>query len=96
MVAFAQDLARWDSLAGWRLRFETMLPEIERRAKRAFRGVGPERLDEIVTAVAERAFHVFVTLAQRGKADLAYARPLAMTAIEQVRANRRAASMRRF
>ena len=96
MVAFGKGIAGRDSLAGWRLRFETMLPEIERWAKPAFRGAAPDRMDELLTAVAERAFDVFVMLAERGKADLAYPRPLALTAIEQVRAIRRKPSLRRF
>jgi hypothetical protein len=96
MVAFGNDPARWESLAGWRARFKMMLPEIERRARQAFHGVGPDQFEELVSEVTERAFHVFSYLAQRGKADLAYARPLAMSAIKQVRTARRVTPLRRF
>jgi hypothetical protein len=73
-----------------------MLPEIERRARQAFHGVGPDRLEKLVSEVTERAFRVFSYLAQHGKADLAYARPLAMSAIKQVRTARRASIRRTF
>jgi hypothetical protein len=65
-----------------------MLPEIEARARHAFRGVGPSRLEELVSEVTEHAFRVFACLAQRGNLDIVYAKPLAFSAIKQVRALR--------
>lgn len=96
MVKLADDSAKLGSMSDWRAEFERMLPEIEYRALRAFRGVGRERSDRLVAQVTEHAFEVFVYLAHRGKADLVYAKPLAMSAIEQVRISWRLPIIRPF
>ena len=96
MVAFGGNSKRRGWLASSRARFEQMLPEIELRARYAFRGVGPERVEELVAAVTNHAFEVFLFLAQRGKADLAYAKPLATSAINQVRIAQRLPRVRRL
>lgn len=85
MVEFGKDPIRCGSPASWREVFERMLPEIQYRARRAFRGAGARQLEQLVAEVTEHAFNVFVYLAQRGKADIAYAKPLAISAIKQVR-----------
>ena len=73
-----------------------MLPEIEDRARHAFCGVGPRRLEELVAEATAYAFKIFVLLAQRGRADIAYASPLAVIAIKQVRTARRLPGIKRF
>jgi hypothetical protein len=73
-----------------------MLPEIEYRARHAFHGVTPGRLEELVGEVIGCAFHVYVFLAQRGKADIAYAKPLAISAIKQVCTARRGSVKRQL
>ena len=89
MVAFGKNVTPLDSSTVWKTRFRRMLPEIQYRARHAFQGVNTERLEELVNEVIERAFCVFVHLAQRGKGDIVYARPRAIAAIEQVRRARR-------
>jgi hypothetical protein len=66
-----------------------MLPEIQYRARHAFREARPGQLEELVAEVSDLALQVFMYLAQRGKADIAYPKPLATSAIKQVRAARR-------
>ena len=88
MVAFSRDSARWHLRAARGAGFERILPEIQDRARRAFCGVRPGELEELVSEVTDLAFQVFLYLAQRGKADIAYPKPLAISAIKQVRAAR--------
>jgi hypothetical protein len=69
-------------------RFLEMLPKIRRQARLAFRQIRPERKDELVQEVVANAYCAFVALACAGKADVAYATPLANFAIRQVIAGR--------
>jgi hypothetical protein len=89
MVAFATDSARCGWLAMWRVKFGQMLSEVEHRARNAFQGVGPGLREELVAEAIEHAFRVYALLAERGKADIVYAKPLAISAVKQVRAARR-------
>jgi hypothetical protein len=70
-------------------RFLEMLPGIRRQARLAFRQFRPELRDELMQEVVANAFCTFVALIHRGKADVAYATPLANFAIRQVIAGRR-------
>ena len=88
MVAFGTNSAQWGPLAAFQTRFEQMLPEVEHRAKQAFRGVGRGLLDELVAEVTEHALRIFLHLVRRGLAHIAYPEPLANLAIKQVRAAR--------
>ena len=72
MIAVGRDSVQLGSAAAWRARFEQMRPELEYRARHAFRGVAPPRLEQLVREVIEHAFEVFVNLAERGKADIVY------------------------
>jgi peptide subunit release factor 1 (eRF1) len=72
--------------------FLDMLPRICSQARRAFRQLRPEHRDELVQEVVANAYCTFVALVRRGKADVAYATPLANYAIRQVLAGRRVAS----
>jgi hypothetical protein len=69
--------------------FLELLPKIRRQARVAFRGFGSEARDEMAQEVVANAYRAFVQLVRRGRADLAYATPLAQFAIRQVRCGRR-------
>jgi hypothetical protein len=96
MVAFEKDLDRRGLPIEWEAEFEHLLPEIENRARQAFYGFGPTRAEALVAEAAAYAFKIFVLLAQRGKADIAYARPLAALAVQQVCTARRLPGSSRF
>ena len=64
-------------------RFLAMLPRIRRQASVAFRRLRPDRKDELIQEVVANAYCAFVRLVDRGKADVAYATPLANFAIRQ-------------
>ncbi len=70
-------------------RFLDMLPLIRSQARRAFCRLRPELKQELVQEVIANAFVAFVALVRRGKADIAYATPLANYAIRQALAGRR-------
>jgi peptide subunit release factor 1 (eRF1) len=72
-------------------RFLDMLPRIRSQARLAFRRLRPEHKDELVQEVVVNAYSAFVRLIHRGKADVAFATPLANYAIRQVIAGRRIA-----
>jgi RNA polymerase sigma factor (sigma-70 family) len=65
-------------------RFVAMLPRIRQLARRAFRRLRPELKEDVVQEVIANAYCAFVRLVGRGKADVAYATPLATFAILQV------------
>ena len=73
-------------------RFVEMLPLIRSQARLAFRRLRPELKEELVTETVANAFCHFWLLVRAGKADLAYATPLANYAIRQVIAGRRVGS----
>jgi hypothetical protein len=70
-------------------RFLDMLPLIRTQAHLAFRRLPPELKQELVQEAIANAYCAFATLIRRGKANLAYATPLANYAIRQVIADRR-------
>jgi hypothetical protein len=70
-------------------RFIKMIPLIRSKACSAFRRMRPESKDELVQEVVANAFCQFSRLARAGKAELAFATPLADFAIRQVLAGRR-------
>ena len=76
--------------------FLEMLPQIRSLACRAFRWVQREHRDEMVQEVIANAFCAFVSLVRRGKANTAYATPLANFAIRQTIAGRRVGSSSRI
>jgi len=69
--------------------FLDMLPLIRSHARLAFRRLRPEHKDELVREVVANAYCAFTALVSRGKANIAYATPLANYAIRQVIAGRR-------
>jgi hypothetical protein len=70
-------------------RFLNMLPLIRSQARLAFRRLRLELKEELVAETVANAFCHFSRLVRAGKADLAYATPLANFAIRQVLAGRR-------
>ncbi len=69
-------------------RFVEMLPWIRHQANRAFCRFRPERKEDLIQEVIANAYCAFVALDRRGKANVAYATPLASFAIRQVLAGR--------
>ena len=89
MIAVAKPIRREKSPPAWHCGFLAMLPQIRTQARVAFRAAKQEAKEELITEVVANAFCAYARLVERGKADLAYATPLAMFAICQVRAGRR-------
>ena len=75
--------------------FLELLPQIRSQACRAFRRLQRERRDDMVQEVIANAFCAYVSLVRRGRANTAYATPLANFAIRQVIAGRRVGSSSR-
>jgi hypothetical protein len=69
-------------------RFLEMLPKIRRRAEFAFRCLPAEQREEQVQEAVANAYVAFVRLVDRGRADAAFATPLANFAIRRVLATR--------
>ena len=84
MVAFAKDpdRGRWFDLC--RIRFSDMLPQIRQEASAALSHVPPHRRQALVEEVVQQAFGAFLKLAERGKIQIAYAKPLAMVGMRQL------------
>ena len=88
MVAFPKDRDRGRWLDLCRARFANLLPQIRQEAKAALRAVPPHRRDAIIEEVIQQAFGTFVMLAERGKIQIAYVKPLTMVAMKQLSARR--------
>jgi hypothetical protein len=73
----------------WHADFLALLPAIQRRAWRAFRGLDPEARADAVEEVLANALVAFVRLVELGKAELAYATPLASYGIRRFHEGRR-------
>ena len=73
----------------WHQAFLALLPRICHYARFAFRRLDPEAKQEAIQSVVAGALNAYVRLVQLGKADIAYATPLAMYAIRQYRDGRR-------
>ncbi len=84
MVTFSKnpDRERWLDLC--RVRFAEMLPQIRQEANAALRDVPPDRRAALVEKVIERAFGTLLKLAERGRMQIAYAKPLTMVAVKQL------------
>jgi hypothetical protein len=93
MVSIATSSASFRWLAV-RDRFAAMTPQIRRSAQMAFANAAPKRQDELVSRTVCHAQKVFMQLALRGVADLAYPQPLAAVALAQVHAELRRSTPR--
>ena len=69
--------------------FEELLPVIRDQAGFAFRFFPLSEREELVAETVANAYCAYQRLVNRGKAELAYAGPLAIYAVRQVRAGRR-------
>ena len=76
--------------------FLEMLPQIRSQACRAFRRLRRELQEDLIQEVIANAFCAFVSLVRRGRANVAYATPLANFAIRQAIAGRRVGSRSRI
>jgi hypothetical protein len=83
------------SVPAWHAGFLALLPSIIRQASRAFRHCKPEAREDAVVEVAANACAAYFRLFERGKADIAYATPLAQYGIRQVRDFRKVGSQLR-
>ena len=92
MVSIAGKACPRRPVPRWHRGFLALLPRICYYARFAFRGLDPESKQEAVQSVVAGAMNAYVALVQRGKADVAYATPLAMYAIRQYRDGRRLGS----
>jgi len=70
-------------------KFEELLPSITDQARYAFRNQNADEREDLTAEVIANAYVAFNRLHERGKADLAYASPLAQFGIKQVRVGRR-------
>ena len=69
--------------------FEELLPAIKQQAVVAFRSLPPSDREDLVAETVANAFCAYQRLVERGKAEIAYATPLAQYAIRQIRSGRR-------
>ena len=83
MVAFSKnpDRGRWLDMC--RARFTKMIPQIRQHAEDALRAVPPHRREALVQEIIQQAFVTFLKLAERGKIQIAYAKPLTMVGLRQ-------------
>ena len=89
MIAHAKPTSPSKAVPAWHEPFLTMLPAIERHARIAFRHCQPEARADSVQEVVANAMVAYVRLVESGRTALAYATPLAMYGVRQVRAGRR-------
>jgi hypothetical protein len=91
MVRRSQKVASHEEPA-WHAGFLKLLPGIRRCARHAFRNLRGDSLDEAIAEISANALVAYARLVERGKADIAYATPLAMYAIKQFHSGRRTGS----
>ena len=92
MIAPRKPIHQPNSIPAWHAKFLELLPGIQRYARHAFRRLPPEAQADLMQEVIANCLVAFVHLVDRGKGDIAYATPLAMFAVRQVRAGRRVGS----
>lgn len=86
MIAFAESNST--DKPAWHAGFLALLPAIYAIVHYEFRGLPPEAREEAMSEALARALVAYVGLFDQGKADIAYATPLARFAVRQVRAGR--------
>jgi len=92
MIAPRKPSRQRNATPAWHAKFLDLLPGIRRYARHAFRMIPLESRADLMQEVVANSLVAFVRLVARGKADLAYATPLAMFAVRQTRAGRRVGS----
>lgn len=78
----------------WHVRFMALLPDIRRQLQFAFRRLSAERRDEALQEALVNALVAYRRLYEQGKAELAYATPLARYAVRQTCDGRQVACRR--
>ncbi|HEV3025585.1 MAG TPA: hypothetical protein VGX76_24100 [Pirellulales bacterium] len=73
----------------WSEGFLALLPAIYDQVRYAFRGLRPDALQEAIQETLASAAVAYARLHDQGRADIAYATPLAKFAVRQFRAGRR-------
>jgi len=76
----------------WHAGFLVLLPALFDQVRFAFRAMQPEARQDAVQESLANAAVAYARLHERGKADIAYATPLARYAVRQYRAGRRVGS----
>jgi len=86
MVAFAHnpDPNEWFEMC--RVQFAGLLPLIREEANSVLRDLPAQQRVELVEQVVRQAFSTFLNLAERGKIEIAYPKPLTMVAVKQLHA----------
>ena len=92
VIAPREPINQKRSIPTWHAKFLELLPGIQRYARHAFRRLSVELQADLTQEVVANCLVAFVHLVDRGKGDIAYATPLAMFAVRQVRAGRRVGS----
>ena len=87
MLAFAESNST--DKPAWHAGFTALLPTIHSQIRFAFRGLPPEAHEDAVQEALARAAVTYARLHEQGKADIAYATPLAKFAVRQYCAGRR-------
>jgi hypothetical protein len=88
MIETSRAAAQAASTPQWHAEFLSMLPAIERCARRAFEDLGVEERQEAIQAVVAYAATAYAGLFQAGRADIGRATPLARFGVKQYRAGR--------
>ncbi|HUY32242.1 MAG TPA: hypothetical protein VMV69_05630 [Pirellulales bacterium] len=87
MTTFAQSNST--DKPAWHAGFVALLPVIHSQLRYAFRGLPPETREEAIQESLANAAATYARLYEQGKADIAYATPLAKFAVRQYCAGRR-------
>jgi len=80
--------SRAKKIPAWHKQYMAMLPAIVRHARFASRDLDAEAREEFIQEVVANTLAAFVRLVELGKADIAYAAPLATYAVAQIREGR--------
>ncbi|MDY0170532.1 MAG: hypothetical protein RBS80_28590 [Thermoguttaceae bacterium] len=80
--------SRAKTIPAWHKQYMAMLPAIVRYARFASRDLDADAREEFMQEVVANTLAAFVRLVELGKAEIAYATPLAIYAVAQIRAGR--------
>jgi hypothetical protein len=72
MIASPKPTSKQSAVPAWHDHFLSMLPQIQRLASLAFRGLSPEMRGDRIEEVIAHAVVAFKALYDQGKVDLAY------------------------
>lgn len=92
MIAISKQSSHTKRCSDWQAGYLAMMPDIVRRATRAFCYLNTEARNEAVQEILVSAMLAYVRLHERGKVDVAYPGVLTRYAVAQYRDGRRVAS----